>query len=578
MAHGTDRPQRGALTSIMRPDRIPEIQFAPRDALANSGRPPMPPASCGLDLAGRPFWGRDVNDQRQPTQVDEAGAQYLQSVIDAEGVPGDAPPVGALSTLDAMVATWRAPTEAPSDLHGAPSPEPAPAWHLRALRALTADPQSGDAASNAQRLYHARWLGHLLMPDRAEFRPIVTILIPVYNRATLVVEAIESCIAQTWRPLEILVVDDGSTDDLAGALARFGADVRLVRKENGGVSSARNLGIRVAKGDLIHFLDSDNLLMPLSAARKVDGFARIADAELCYNFAELRGHGSEPLVSRSTIKNIDPVYPISVMLGRDPRRGFYVSNVMIPRFTLLNAGWFDEDMRRAEDTRYWLRLALRKTKAIQVAAKLAVRRLSPDSLTASPKPASLNLLVAARTALTCLPDPRFWPVVANCMVVVRWILTRHEDESPITPVNRADLMRLIAALGTLGTGESMTALPLLAQCRHVLAGRIVDTDERMALLRALRTAVHTAALRAAPLTPQDLRHWRDTAVTASANGRLNAFCGLAEKEVGRSAAALPLVDELLRHRTGIPKQRAIPRYLKLRKLAVPRWLALRLCG
>ena len=527
-----------------------------------------------------------MNDTRQPTQVDEAGqadeagVNYLQSVINAEGVPGDAPSAGALRALEAMVAAWREPGEAPPDLHGAPCPEIPPIWHLRGLRSLTADPQSGDPANNARRLYHARWLGYLLMPERPEFRPIVTILIPVYNRAKLVVEAIESCVAQTWRPLEILVVDDGSTDDLAGAVARFGADVRVVRKENGGVSSARNLGLRVAKGDLIHFLDSDNLLMPLSAERKVDGFARIADAELCHNLAELRGTTSDPLrPSRSAVKNIDPTYPISVMLGRDPRRGFYVSNVMIPRFTLLMAGWFDEDMRRAEDTRYWLRLALRRTKSIRVEAKLAVRRLSPDSLSVPPKPASLNLLIAVRTALTCLPDPRFWPVVANSMVITRWILTRHEEQSPVNPVNRSAILNLTAALDALEQINGMTALPLLAQCRHVLAGPGVHaTDEQLMLLEALQTAAHAAALRAPPLAPADLRHWCQTAVTAGAKGRLNAFCGQAEAEVARSPTVLPLVDELLRHRIGIPKQRVLPRYLMMRKLGVPRWLALRLCG
>lgn len=527
-----------------------------------------------------------MNDTSLPTQVDEAGTRYLQSVIATEGAPGDAPSVDALRALAAMVAAWRAPTEMPADLHGAPSPETAPAWHLRGLRALTSDPQSSDAATNAQRLYHARWLGHLLMPDRPEFRPVVTILIPVYNRAALVTEAIDSCIAQTWRPLEILVVDDGSTDDLAGALARFGTDVRLVRKKNGGVSSARNVGMTAARGDLVHFLDSDNLLLPLSVTRKIEGFARIADAEFCYNRAEVRGRSERwPIGKRLGVKppkqpvpTIDPAYPTSLMLGSDPRGGFFVSCVMIPRFTLLAADPFDEDLSRSEDTLYWLRLALRGTKAISIEAELAVRRIVPDRLTAPAKPIWVNLVCSLRTAQLCLAQPRHWPVVAHAIASVRAILTEQEEHGPITPASRAAFMSLVEAYRAFDDRTGMTALPLLAHCRHLLAVARADASrESLALLESLRAAVHGAALRAASLTRADLVHWRDTAVTVSANGRLNAFCRQAESEVTQSPAALPLVDELLRYSIGIPKQQVIPRYLKLRKLAIPRWLALRLC-
>lgn len=513
----------------------------------------------------------------------DLGDDLLRAMIEAEGAAGIAPATATLDELRRMVAAWQATVDQPVDLHGKPCALPAPAWHLQALLAL-ADGDDG-AAARARRQYHARWLGHLLMPDRPEFRPLVTILIPTYNRAAMTAEAVESCLAQTWRPIEVLVVDDGSTDDLAGALARFGTDVRVVRKENGGVSTARNTGITAARGDFIHFLDSDNLLLPLSAARKVDAFAHIADAELCYSRAEVRGSrrfrqpaadGSAP---ESPIKTVDVAYPISLMLGSDSRHGFYVSCVMVPRFTLLMAGPFDKDMRRTEDTLYWLRLALRGTKAIRVEAKLTVRRLFPDRLSAPTKPVWLKLLFTLRTARYCLASPRNWPVVAHCMATVRRILVKQAEHAPITPATRAEIVALAAEMGAFEDKDGMPALPLFAQCRHLLAVPKAGVDsESQVMLRTLRVAAHKAAQRSAPLTPADLLYWRDTAVTVSANGRLNAFCRHAAREVVRSPAALPLVDELLRHSIGIPKRRTIDRYLTLRKLGVPRWLALRLCG
>ncbi|SFD26858.1 glycosyltransferase family 2 protein [Tropicimonas isoalkanivorans] len=90
--------------------------------------------------------------------------------------------------------------------------------------------------------------------------PVVSVIIPLYNRAHLVGSAIETALAQTFRAIEVIVVDDGSTDDVETALAPFESDgrVRLVRKENGGAASARNRGIEEARGRFVAFLDSDD--------------------------------------------------------------------------------------------------------------------------------------------------------------------------------------------------------------------------------------------------------------------------------------------------------------------------------
>jgi glycosyltransferase involved in cell wall biosynthesis len=98
--------------------------------------------------------------------------------------------------------------------------------------------------------------------------PLVSIIIPTYNRATIVPATIASVLAQTYPAIEIVVVDDGSTDDTAAVVARFGERVRYVRQENQGVERARSRGIRVSSGAYLSFLDDDDLLLPEKIARQ----------------------------------------------------------------------------------------------------------------------------------------------------------------------------------------------------------------------------------------------------------------------------------------------------------------------
>jgi glycosyltransferase involved in cell wall biosynthesis len=92
--------------------------------------------------------------------------------------------------------------------------------------------------------------------------PLVSVIIPAYNAARYVGAAVESVLAQSYRPLEVIVVDDGSTDDTGGALGRYGGAVRYVRQPNRGPAAARNLGIRAATGRWLAFLDADDQWLP----------------------------------------------------------------------------------------------------------------------------------------------------------------------------------------------------------------------------------------------------------------------------------------------------------------------------
>lgn len=121
----------------------------------------------------------------------------------------------------------------------------------------------------------------------------VSVIIPTYNRAALVVQSVESVLAAVARGDEVIVVDDGSTDDTAQALSRYQSSIRYLRVPNSGVGAARNLGIREAKHDLVAFNDSDDLWLPdrLQLQRQVMG--RQPEVVFCFsNFGGLLANGS----------------------------------------------------------------------------------------------------------------------------------------------------------------------------------------------------------------------------------------------------------------------------------------------
>ena len=111
--------------------------------------------------------------------------------------------------------------------------------------------------------------------------PLLSVVIPTWNRARLVGEAIESALAQRQGAVEVIVVDDGSTDDTPDALAgRFGSRIRLLRMpERRGPGAARNAGVRAATGELLAFLDSDDLWLPGKLDAELRMFERFPDAD-----------------------------------------------------------------------------------------------------------------------------------------------------------------------------------------------------------------------------------------------------------------------------------------------------------
>lgn len=513
----------------------------------------------------------------QPPNTDgDAGIAYLSAIVAAAG--GDVAMSDAAARALSAAADAASTPAPPAGLVALPCAKPSARWHLDALLATPAR----DAASLAKRLFHARLLGHLLAPEQPRFRPLVTILIPVYNRASLCAEAVESCLAQSWRPLEILVVDDGSTDDLASSLRPFGDAVRELRKPNGGVSSARNMGIAAARGDCIHFLDSDNLLHPDAVASKIEALAAIADAELCYSAVFTEPHGGKPSTLTHVPGGSERCPTRSLMAALGHRFPLFVSAVMMARWTVLAGAGFEEDLRSAEDVRYWMCLGLRGIKAIGLTAPLTVRRVQPDSLSnARNRPHEPRLIGYARNLRDVLVHREHWQHAGPfCSRFLGQHTAAAIATEPTLLLARVfdELRTVIGDLAGQPHGTGLTALPVLADLRgqfhaHRQRGKwSTRGDPCHRLVLGLERAIVDAITRAPGLTRLDVEFWlhESGAAPQSAIRRFLARLGPWNKSARHRCASATL---LLRRLSRIPTPTETARYRMMR-----RWLGATAAG
>ena len=185
----------------------------------------------------------------------------------------------------------------------------------------------------------------------------VSVIIPTFNRAQLVQRAIRSVLEQTRVPDEIVVVDDGSTDNTPDVLAPFEDPVRIIRQANAGRSAARNVGLREARGDLVAFLDSDDSLTPESIVTRIAAFDNDPDLGAVYSDVWLDDGENEAAARFSTIYPVS--FPSGTILAELAQRCFIVlSSVMFRRdIAIEHRVLFDESIGLAEDHDFWLRLA-----------------------------------------------------------------------------------------------------------------------------------------------------------------------------------------------------------------------------
>ena len=214
--------------------------------------------------------------------------------------------------------------------------------------------------------------------------PSFSIIIPAYQAAAFVAEAVESALAQRLPPREVIVCDDGSTDDVRSALARYAGEITLLHKEHSGVAATRNVALRAAAGDFVAVLDADNVFLPeyLQALSELAVARPDLDILTTDAFLELDGevYGRYYRGKARFVKD-------------DQRRGiihqhFVYANAAYRREALLAVGGYDQfydpsPYHGVEDTDLLVRMILAGSKAGLVDEPLAVYRIHAGSLSAN---------------------------------------------------------------------------------------------------------------------------------------------------------------------------------------------------
>jgi len=185
-------------------------------------------------------------------------------------------------------------------------------------------------------------------------KPMVSVVIPTYNRAWCLAEAVDSVLAQEFRDFELIVVDDGSADDTPLLLESYGDAIRVLRRGNRGVSAARNAGIAAARGGLIAFLDSDDLWLAGKLSRQVEFFTSHPEALICQTEELWVRNGRRVNPGKRHRKRGGMIFEPSLDLCL-----VSPSAVMVRQGLFERVGIFDESLPACEDYDLWLRVSCR---------------------------------------------------------------------------------------------------------------------------------------------------------------------------------------------------------------------------
>ena len=207
--------------------------------------------------------------------------------------------------------------------------------------------------------------------------PIVSVIIPCYNSAAFLREAIDCALGQTCQCQEVIVVDDGSSDGSPAIMAEYGDRIRIVRQANAGLPAARNAGIAVASGRYLAFLDADDYwredFLEKMLAR-IEAVAGNAIAYCGWQNVGLPASRCQPFVP----PDYEAMPNKRLLLLEHPRWPVHAS--MVPRALAVAVGGFDPTLRSCEDFDFWLKTAL-DAKLMRVPEVLAFYRHHPGQMT-----------------------------------------------------------------------------------------------------------------------------------------------------------------------------------------------------
>lgn len=221
--------------------------------------------------------------------------------------------------------------------------------------------------------------------------PKVSVIIPVYNCAEFINDAVESVLVQTYKDYEIIIVDDGSTDNLRERLELFADKIRYIHQENKGHSCARNTGIKQARGEFIAFLDADDIWLPDKLKLQIAVFRAnpkigLVHADICRFSGEdkegctapARKNFPDEFIQRHSGNIFDTFFCREIFIS--------CLTVIVKKECFDRVGFFDENLARLgfEDSDMWLRI-LWRYEALYIHKPLALYRIRPNSMSKNRK-------------------------------------------------------------------------------------------------------------------------------------------------------------------------------------------------
>ncbi|MDR1236179.1 MAG: glycosyltransferase [Holosporaceae bacterium] len=189
-----------------------------------------------------------------------------------------------------------------------------------------------------------------MIPDLQKNNPPVSIIIPVYNGSDYIREAVDSALAQTYKNIEIIVVNDGSSDDTEEIALSYGNKIRYFSKKNGGVASALNVGIKNMKGEYFSWLSHDDVYLPNKIEKQIEELKNSdADTVLFGNWIAIDAEGNELTKTFYENKHYNPLF--CVLFGL-----IHGCTLLIPKKCFDECGLFDESLRFTQDYDLWFRM------------------------------------------------------------------------------------------------------------------------------------------------------------------------------------------------------------------------------
>jgi peptidoglycan/xylan/chitin deacetylase (PgdA/CDA1 family) len=338
----------------------------------------------------------------------------------------------------------------------------------------------------------------------------VSIVIPTHNHGRYVREAVDSALAQTYPAIEVVVVDDGSTDGTADILSSYveAGTIRYVALDRRGVSAARNAGLRLATGRYVKFLDSDDVLFPDQVARQV---AHVGGSDTTVSITDsivLRPDGT--MVRRHPAVDV-PERQLAAIVGANVT---VIHAFLVPRALLDRAGGFDEELTACEDWDLWIRVL----KAGGVIARLPIVGCCYRILDTSSSADTANMFRQ------------------RCAVVAKydaWLVGERHIPAPLLETALASNLRVIDEDFARG-GTSASAIEVVKAATAALLRR----QGRLAVRAALATLGTTRALR----LRYALRAKRDPSYPQSlvSEGDVRRYGAAARPVEGRAAASAPV--------------------------------------